>query len=325
MGRMLQHWLCWGIMITLTMGLASAGWAFEPPQEDRRPPVPAPPPPEAPRPPPLPPVVPRPPPPPPAVPIPSTPTSPLPTERAPECPPEVWQAWEARKSQARERYQKRLAEIRESYINRIRYNYESYDKTIQMFANDPGTIKRIEKVRDDRIKELEAEMQRQLAAVQQFMENELAGLDKKQKACARLDGAPTPPPPLPPVAEKPEKCPEAVKQYWQDEIRQARAARDRGLQQLETNYNRDRKTILEECKTEQEKYDKFFEGPLGLLKTKKDMEKQQTYDDNCLKIAKAKLDIIRMNYRTARDNTMKYWRDIINDLEESLKACKKPY
>lgn len=324
MGRMLQPWLCWGIMITLTMGLASAGWAFEPPGEEPRPSAPAPAPPEGPRPPPAPPAVPGPPLSPPTTPVPSPPTSPLPSERAAECPPEVWQAWEARKNQAREWHQKRLAEMRESYINRIRYVYQSYDKTMQIFTNDPDTIKGLEKVRDKRIKELETEMQRQLDGAQKYMEKELAELDRKQKECARLDGAPTPPPPLPPVAEKPEKCPEAIKQYWQDKIRQARTARDRGLQQLETNYNRDRKNILEECKRKQEKFDKFYEGPLGLLRSKESIERQLRYDDDCLRIAKAKLNTLRINYRRARDNAMEYWRDIINGLEESLKACRKP-
>jgi len=192
-----------------------------------------------------------------------------------------------------------------------------------MFAHDPDTVKRIEKVRDNRIKEVEAEMQRQLEAAQQSMEKELAELDKKQQECAPLAGEPSPAPP-PPVAEKPGGCPEDIVQYWQNKIRQARASRDKALQQLEARYNADTKTIFDECKAAQAKLAEHFKGPVGPLMGKQARDEQQRHDDACEAIAKTKLALLRDNYRDTRNNTMKYWREIINDLEASLKACRKP-
>jgi hypothetical protein len=222
---------------------------------------------------------------------------------APECPPEELQGWEKKKTETRERYKKRTEETREEYVNKIRNVYDSYGRDMERLPNLAETLK---KARDSRVKQLEQEMEKELTYLSKWLEEELAKLDKAKQRCestpfkirgpkmwpAIIDIPTIPPPP----SEKPGLCPDEVVQYWQNKIKEARAARQRDLDKLFQQ------------KREEEKD--------ALLNYEKGISSGED--------TKIFLEFNRQRYQRNKDWIYEYYRDLIHDYEHSLKKCEKP-
>lgn len=251
--------MTWVIMMFLTLTLTAVDGFAGPPGAPPCPEKAAPKPPELP---------PKPPPPPPTRPfipegppqVPAPPAAPLPppAERPKECPPEVWQAWEQRKNEARERYNKKIAQTRDEYTNSIRGVYKAYDPDIARYSDNPDMVKIFVRSRDKRVNELKGEMEKKLAGLNGEMEKEIAQLEQKQKECASPTKAPPgePAPPTgPPLAEKPKKCPDEVVQYWRKLIEEAEANRASDLDNASHHRMMTRDTSAESEKQYEREYD----------------------------------------------------------------------